>query len=687
MDDPESIIKELRVDWENVLSEHFNPLHLALRINTSSSLASDFRDMYHKLEFAMEKIIATNFKGFSDSVLSYNEFNRLNKQVIDSLQNIIDVSQQTKQEDFDIKNISSEKDLADFYKIKYSICCDLQLVKQTLFEFEGTHDILKKAHMVIECLDTIDNMDYIKIKGVDEYRKMIYEKYVDLVEEVNRKILDYVFKNNLENIYYFKCTLVLGSLYELELYFKKNFKTYLFNEIENAIVTSYKATSTDLEDLCRKVAYKIGSIRNNMSVVISKVVKHFDISDYKGVLTEKNKNFFGKEDNSFKFCTDISYALEIIKSELDLFISKYSNFDQTDNLTFDMGCIVDTIKYDQIYGSDHPMSVKLLAGNKVLGNKNNGYSVVVAPRPEVVIYLAKYTKDYTIKAALNQKIETTYSKYNLERSMGKVDLIFNESPLKINLKTRRLIFYEEIESFFEGGYQKHQDSIKKYLDLKVYNCLTREYTHIFTSDIIKTCINFEETEDDVKKSSFDEKFKEAVTKRCINKKDLFLNKQKYQQVVAIINTLKSLDSLLFTKKIRNLYRLYLDSFKYQLNLEFFYFYDLFYRQGNYYFYIKNIIRIFRMVYDEARTNIYFEGMYTNIEHYSIKNVSSLNVRSKSDLKRFVDHLRILDEIMGEIEFYSSLGSLYKFYESVLAGESDVPEGIQLQKKIGVKSEN
>ncbi|KAI5183565.1 hypothetical protein PAEPH01_2951, partial [Pancytospora epiphaga] len=76
MNDPQEVLKELRVDWENILSDDFNPLHLSLQIISSSALASDFRDMYHQLENIMEQIIAVNFKGLSDSVLSYNEFNQ-----------------------------------------------------------------------------------------------------------------------------------------------------------------------------------------------------------------------------------------------------------------------------------------------------------------------------------------------------------------------------------------------------------------------------------------------------------------------------------------------------------------------------------------------------------------------------------------------------------------------------------
>ena len=64
MEELQIIIKELRVDWDNMISEDFNPLHNALSAMSGSTKATEFRDMFNKLELAMQKIISINLLNY-----------------------------------------------------------------------------------------------------------------------------------------------------------------------------------------------------------------------------------------------------------------------------------------------------------------------------------------------------------------------------------------------------------------------------------------------------------------------------------------------------------------------------------------------------------------------------------------------------------------------------------------------
>lgn len=148
-----------------------------------------------------------------------------------------------------------------------------------------------------------------------------------------------------------------------------------------------------------------------------------------------------------------------------------------------------------------------------------------------------------------------------------------------------------------------------------------------------------------------------------------------------MNTLRDLDAVIFSKEIKDLHGLYQESFRRQLNIEFFYFFDLLFRQGNHYCYMRSIVRMLRMACEELDAAHYLDGLYDNIEFYCTRNAAALKARDGKDLEAFVERLKILDEVMGEIGFYSSLEGVYRFFEEVGEGKSQDKHGKILQLKI------
>ncbi|KAI4292373.1 hypothetical protein PAPHI01_1647 [Pancytospora philotis] len=681
MDEYDALIKELRVDWDGVLSEDFNPLAVSLHISMNSKRASDFREMLHRLEFTMEKIIAANYKGFSDSVLSYNEVNRHNTGALEALREMEAQAMQIKLDRVDLGGITAEKEMSGVCEAKYGICKGVGRVKQILDELSG--DLQTRSHAIVAALDSIDNKDYVKIKAVDEFRKVVYRKYTDIVEEVNEMLCGFVFKNQQENLQYFECVKVLGSLYELEQFFMKAFHARLFSEIEETIMSFYRASGSGLERLCRGVAAKFESVEANVLKVIELAVRNFEIDRDTGTFSLKHgprlPDFFGKLDTTFSFCVDGNVALGIIKEELKAFIYKYQ--DSLHGLAFDfsLNYIIDDLDYASLYPPSHPILHQLSQSKRQYSNKSTGYTVVTATGPEVVEFLAKYVHSPALSLFLREEIGNLYIEHGFERDKRTINGIFSGEPLKRAGESDRLALVAAARTIFKPQYQEHQESLKHHFVERLLACLNRVYRETFTSELVVEP-DAQSTADNLRSVPAGA-FRESLITKAIKRKDLLLSKQRYGLVVAVINSLGDLSALLLADKIADLRRTFVTAFRQQLNIEFFYFFDHFYRQGHFNHYMRKIVDMLAMVYAETRSGTYFETIYENLEYYCIHNTRALNVRTRDELAQFVGQLRILDEVMGEVEFYSDLKKVYEFFGAVLAGESDTKYGKALEKKI------
>ncbi|KAI5174645.1 hypothetical protein PAEPH01_2091, partial [Pancytospora epiphaga] len=643
----------------------------------SSALASDFRDMYHQLENIMEQIIAVNFKGLSDSVLSYNEFNQCNKAALEHLNGIGKSIEDIKGKGFDLEGIRAEKELATSLGMKYEICQGISEVKHIMDNLDD--EMIKRSQSLVNALDIIDNRDYIQIGAVNGYRKIIYECYIETVRNACDRILEYVFYNKKENLHYFRSIVVLGSLYELEDAFTRNFSIYTFRAIESIILASYGSIAMDLEQVCKKVMGRFELIKKNMGEIIESTFKHFEVNGNTGEFKVRNgqrelPNFSKRNDKCFRYCIDENFILGKIEEEMEKFIERYCVRDSIAEVVFDSNNIVDEINYEKIYGSKHPITARLCQPVKTTESRVSQYTVLSSPSSEVLFYLARYAKDPFLHSFVKTKILKFYSGAGLDGDKREIDRIFENASLKTEGRNGLSSIYRRISGMIRDEYAECQMPLRKHIVDKLNAFFKRAYLEIFTNEIVQGCASLEEP-----KATFE--FREALIRKHINKKDLFLNKEKYIQAISILNTLKAFDSLLEMSGISQLYQLYYSSFKMQLNIDIFYYFDLLYRQGSYHFYTEKIVQIVKMVYEVGGTSSYFAGIYENIEYYSIHNVLSLHVRNREEIGRFIEHVKILDEIMGEVEFFSTLSGLYRFFEEVMDGKSKNKHGKMLQRKI------
>ncbi|OQS55049.1 hypothetical protein EHP00_1807 [Ecytonucleospora hepatopenaei] len=678
----ETLIKELKVDWDTVLTDEFNPLYLSLLINKGTISSAKFRDMYHKLENAMEKIISQNYKGFSDSVLAYNKFYNQNKELLNVLSETEQIVNE-KEYDFEIDQITNDFTKTEYFSAKYEICRRLMDIKLTYEEYESCEQTLKRCYQLVKCLDLVDNKEYVNIKGVFEYRKLIYKSYMELTESINMEIFDFVFFNKINNS--FKGLLILGSLYELEVFVKTYFRIFLYNAIEEIILKMYQEKVV-LEKLCKLIMKKVENIIKNYETIIELTLKNFK-------LKKTESDFFGNQNEPYHYVTKLECILDIVKDELGRFINKYSVSTEFDN-KFSLESIIDNVDYNKIYPEDYNIfkNKKNEDDQSFLQTINSSmeYTLIITPKIDIAAFLLKNTTNSVLRIFLNKKVETEYTKFKLEKSKKKLDFIFEEE-IKCDPNNKTLSIYKDIQDILQQ--QKFNDDQKSYdkhlvshLNKKIIKLFENIFDEIFVSKIVvpdRKKIFMYDGEKGGFGIGFEEEFKESLYKKYINKSSLLLKKSKYQKAIYSLNMFKDLDHELNTRETLRCYEVFYNSFKKQLNLEFFYYFDLFFREGNFTqnFYLRKIVSVFEFIYSETQNTSLFEGLYDNLIYYCKNNLNVLNVKTKEDVKLFIEQVRIFDEIMGEIEFHENLDDLYVFFDEILENKSNDENGKILQAKL------
>lgn len=693
MDDPEVILKELRVDWEGTCSKDFNPLHLGLKLTRNSALYSSFRDMFYRLESAMEKIIATNFRGFSSSIEGYSAYRKTNTELLQVLQSIVDTTDLHKSTNLGVQsrivNLQSTTQVVELEyrrkhanELKYTICKDITTVKQLIYEFDISNDIYRRSNLVTRALNALDRPDYLNIRGVDEYRKMVQSKYTELIKKVNSHIAEYVFLNKKEQLHVFKCVIILESLGELEKFFKETFRARLCEQIEETILRVYRSEDPSLEHLCSEIVDKIESITKNMQQLIKYSNENFERNE--------KQNFFGSKSSSSRFCFDPEFVLKIIRSELEVFVQRYSQYSEESCEEFDMNCVVDDLDYTEIYAKFPRMTSKLAETSHERRPTTGKYTLIAAPRLDVALCLLKSAKSPSLRAFLSDKIGKKYAERRLEGITERINLIFASDILSIDLSSLRLNLYNKIIKLFdEYDTPEYRSEAKSQVNEKINAAFKQIYCETFRDKFILD-LPGSNIADDAK--AFCE-FKSWISTSAIAKSDLILSLEKTQLMIAIINTLREFYGFLVTDELHDLYHYFLNGFRFQLFLEFLYFFDLFFREGSYKLYIRKMIKIPQYLNSILINNQniinneynsghkYFEGLYSIIEEYVVQNMSSIGIRDRDGLERLFANLRVLDEMLVDVEPSGSFKGIYRMFDRALAGKAVEKAETILQHKI------
>lgn len=480
------IVKELKVDWDTTISENFNPLHLALKLNTNSNLNTEFRDMSHKLEFFLDRVITSNFQGFSESLNSFSSFRNKNKQILEALDKCGSNAADIRRWSFNKANLGIEKENIEHAKGKYEICKRIMEAKNHYKMYQNTDDLIRKSVLINQCLDFLNDRNLLQIKGVFEYLKIVKVSFRETVDAINQKLFDFIFRNEIDNLFYFKAVMNLGSIAQLDEYFRQHFDRNVFGEIEKVIMRRYKTALPsslsdpllELESLSSEVCKKVESIIENMGIVVQRCSRAFTVNH--------EEDFFGAKKDKEYFVMAMGPALDCIKQNLKKFIERYSKEEIELVDKVDVYDDVDDTDYSQAYRNS-PIHDRLQQTSDASSFTKKHFTVITAPSDQVVGCVLNNIRNTQLRSFVRQLAEGSYfSSLSVEKNMFRVDSIFRGCWMDVNPSTGKTNLLTEIRDIIRSCRSIEEERrIKGYVRKKLFVGLADEYNKMFTSELVK----------------------------------------------------------------------------------------------------------------------------------------------------------------------------------------------------------
>lgn len=324
MEEADLLIKELRIDNETILTSDYNPVK-QLFDNKRSSIS--YRNTYHRLERIMEQIININYKGFSDSVLSYMEIYNLNINCCKNLKEIKNLLYFLKDIKFDITDIKSQFEETSYYKIKMKIIDNLVHLSD-LLQVRPTEEFSMCTNFM-NILDTL-NSKLINIQGVNTINNEIEQEIEKFMILIFDKIFEYIFKDKIENKQFLRIVQMMNFTDKFSKYLKDNLDCKILKLRPEKYPWDYIVLEN--EKIMKIDSFKLNNIKHNLDEV-TKFLKIKPISQklekYRKKETKRDDLFLLLifEDERYKridFTTNTIYLYKLCDKEIsvDLLIKK-----------------------------------------------------------------------------------------------------------------------------------------------------------------------------------------------------------------------------------------------------------------------------------------------------------------------------------------------------------------------------
>ncbi|ADM11784.1 uncharacterized protein Eint_070200 [Encephalitozoon intestinalis ATCC 50506] len=706
MNEVDALLREIRIDWETLITEDFNPLRQALKNKNNSVEASNFRNLFHKVEKAMEEIIEGNYKGFSDSVLSYMESYYLNKKCYDSIQEIFRTTKELSEMKIEVKDMIKEYEDVVVFEAKEKICLTLLEVRRNFREFCEIRDkiennikrniedpdmslrLLEASKKIRDIFDLINENRLIDLDCIRKFRNDVNSEAEDLMRLIYSRINKFVFQNECKYQEDFRCIVVLNALQGLEKYQADNLEKEYFKVVESAIEEVEKSKVENKAEVLAKV------IMGRTKVIIRNFKTLFEMADtsFEG-LHEKLKNFFGEEEPVLRiYSPRCQETVELaINKVIRRFVLEYIEDPEKRcyEEMFRAENFVDDIDYGSVFESKYLIHEKMTRATKLQTVFSENFRRILSSSVEIAIYMEKYAVSSEMKKYLRNVLNEKYVKEKENWAERQIICIFNNDEWHGNdYINYRLSFYTKYQEII-ADISSHPDlcnisTISGFLDDFLEKRFDEYFSNIFRSDLIRECLSNGNTKEEAV-----EAFKNSLLTRDIDRNFLFFQKRCYENMFFGLETLKDINKSIKGRKLEALLSSALTRSKFQVVLEILYFFDLFYREGNYAnkndYYLHRILGVVENLYGPASClgvqSEYFSFVFECLNFYIQKNVIRLNVRSVEELKSFLEKLRLLDEILGFIGGEDSLNGTVAFIEGVISGNCKSESGRKLRTKI------
>ncbi|AFN83270.1 hypothetical protein EROM_070190 [Encephalitozoon romaleae SJ-2008] len=706
MNETDALLREIRIDWETLITEDFNPLKQALKNRNSSVEASNFRNLFHKVEKVMEGIIEKNYKGFSDSVLSYMESYRLNRRCHDSIQEIFRATKELSEMKIEVKDMIKEYDDVKVFKAKEKICLALLEIRRNFDEFCVIRDgiqndmkrnveirqmsskLLKASKRIRAIYDLIDENGLADMECVKRFRSEVSSEAGDIMKLIYSRINRFTFYNECEYQDDFRCVVILNGLQSLEKYQIDNLEREYFKVVESVIEEVERSKEENqAEMLAKMVMGRTRTIIRNFKTLFEMADASFD------GLCEKSKNFFEEEEPPFRIyspkCQETVEAA--VNKTIRRFVMRYIEDPgkRCYEEMFQAENFVDDIDYSSVFESKYLIHEKMTRPTQFQTGFSGSFTKILSSGIELVIYMEKYAINNGMKKYLRKILDERYIKEKENQIEKQIICLLNgEEWHRNDYLNRRLSFYSRYKNLVED-FSSHPELcniflISEFLDGFFEKKFDTYFRGMFKSDIIKDCLSNNHTEEGAMIT-----FKNSLLTRDMDRSSLFFQKQCYENMFFSLETLRDIGKPIKGRRLESLHSSALIRSKFQVALEILYFFDLFYREGNYTnkndYYLHKILGVVEDIYGSASyldvQCEYFGFVFECLNFYIQNNVARLNVRSVEELKCFLEKIKLLDEILGFINEEDSLKEAVKFIEDTIDGCFTNENGRKLSNKL------
>lgn len=735
MESIDGLLRKIRIDFQEVGTNDYNPLPLALKIsNKSSKISINYQDTYHKLEAAMQNVIESSFQGFSDSVYSYKACFKNIIKCIERLEEIKEnVNSIKKSYNIDIKALKRMEREIETKEIIVETLEKIYTLKNLLYAKDdfgirkvgrnenllsnnsqsNESNLIDESNNLYTCFKLFNELK--EIKAIASYAEEIVKKRNNLLDKIVDKIFSFVFENENRSTVELKAIFIVDCLEEIDERLYQKLKYIIYKQINNILIIIQKDFIEENKSIINANFVKF--IAKRLNLYINRIIRNYEIVCEKVLTGHVTKpNYFDKNFDEFKFFDKTTF-LESIKSEIRILINYYTPTNKNnEEILFSLDDIEDTLDYDKIF------DFKIKKNQTHKDEYKKEYIVICDPTYDF-LYFLYLDIFFEMKEELFIILKNKFYKQKEKKTNKTIKKLFSRSFFKI--KNNKLLFYEKVLQIIDENNSFGTDFGYKNC-ANIFDCLIEKFEEnfhfLYESDFIKNFfvsnnnLDVFDIKNMIKISENSEKhegniiliFFTNIYDCNLEGKDVMFSFNKYKiSIISIltINNLKNyytkeiikyekieMDSKLeeIYKRLEKIENKYVFAFQLQIIIDIYFWFDKLCREGEFGTdteFLNSIIKIIKMLEklncQFLKQKIQLYGVITCIKTYIFRNILNINFKSIDDINEFKEILIFFEEIVCnfEMEFHESFNDCFLFLDDVINGNCDTDEKKKIHEKI------